>query len=165
MSDQTTSQQEQQMPAAEEKKQNNLLIMVLGVGCVIAVALLIFGQSIKKTTDEKVAKQQEEQTITYNKEEFVEPVAQMIEVEGGGFYFKPNELRVKKGKTVRLTFKNADGFHDFVIDELNVRTKQINGGENDIVEFTPDKAGTFKFYCSVGKHRQMGMEGTIIVEE
>lgn len=45
-----------------------------------------------------------------------------------------------------------------------VKTKVINGGETDTVEFTPDKAGSFEYYCSVGKHRAMGMKGTVTVE-
>lgn len=54
--------------------------------------------------------------------------------------------------------------HDFVIDELNVKTKIVKDGESETVEFTPDQTGTFEFYCSVGQHRQMGMKGTLIVE-
>jgi plastocyanin len=85
-------------------------------------------------------------------------------VTGKSFSFTPNELKVKKGDTVKITFKNNGGFHDWVIDEFNARTKQIGDGEIDTVEFTADKAGTFEFYCSVGNHRQMGMVGNLIVE-
>src|SRR5512143_1034634 len=35
-------------------------------------------------------------------------------VNGGSFYFKPNVITVKKGDTVRIVFKNNDGFHDWV---------------------------------------------------
>lgn len=54
--------------------------------------------------------------------------------------------------------------HNFVVDELGVKTKTIKGGEEDVVEFTPDAAGTFEYYCSVGEHRAKGMKGTLIVE-
>lgn len=54
--------------------------------------------------------------------------------------------------------------HDFVIDELNIRTKRIAGGESDSVTFTADKTGAFEYYCSVGNHREMGMKGRLIVE-
>jgi cytochrome c oxidase subunit 2 len=87
-----------------------------------------------------------------------------ITVEGGAFYFKPNEIKVKKGEKVKLTFTNAGGMHDFVVDELNVKTDVIGSGKSTTVEFTPDKTGTFEFYCSVGNHRQMGMKGKITVE-
>ncbi|HRH31719.1 MAG TPA: cupredoxin domain-containing protein [bacterium] len=86
-------------------------------------------------------------------------------VTGENFSFEPSTLTVKKGDTVRIIFKNEDGFHDLKIDELNVATKQIQGGAEETVEFVADKAGTFEYYCSVGKHRDMGMKGTITVTE
>lgn len=85
-------------------------------------------------------------------------------VTGKGFSFDPKEIKVKKGDRVKVTFKNAEGFHDWVLDEFNVATKQISAGQEEVVEFTADKTGTFEYYCSVGKHRQMGMKGNLIVE-
>jgi len=93
-----------------------------------------------------------------------EEAVKKFTVEGGKFYFSPATMTVKKGDTVRITFKNVDGFHDFIIDEFSVATKQINTGEEATVEFVADKAGTFNYYCSVGNHRQLGMEGTLTVE-
>lgn len=93
-------------------------------------------------------------------------VQQEFTVEGGNFFFKPNELKVKKGKPVTVVFKNTEGFHDFVIDEIaGAKTNRIQTGTSETITFTPDKAGSFEFYCSVGSHRQMGMKGTLIVEE
>ena len=90
--------------------------------------------------------------------------ATVISVEGGGFYFKPNEIRVKAGEKVKIVFTNAGGNHDFVIDELGVRTKLTQSGETAEVEFVADTAGEFEFYCSVMDHRTRGMVGTLIVE-
>src|SRR3989338_3699063 len=45
-------------------------------------------------------------------------------VEGRKFSFTPDLVTVKKGDTVRITFKNLDGFHDLVIDEFNWRTSR-----------------------------------------
>src|SRR4030042_2574760 len=81
-----------------------------------------------------------------------------IEVEGGMYYFDPSEIRVKAGEKVTITFRNVEGMHDFVIDELGVRTEQIKAGETETVEFTPENPGTYEFYCSVGNHRAMGMK-------
>jgi plastocyanin len=50
-----------------------------------------------------------------------------------------------------------------VIDEFNVKPKQIGANAEDSVEFTADKTGSFEFYCSVGNHREMGMKGTLVV--
>lgn len=85
-------------------------------------------------------------------------------VEGGNFYFTPKTLTVNKGDTVTITFKNSGGIHDFKIDEFNVATARINGGQSATVIFVADKSGTFEYYCSVGTHRQMGMVGTLTVK-
>ena len=85
-------------------------------------------------------------------------------VTGSAFKFAPATLTVNKGDTVRITFKNTGGTHDFVIDELGVKTQVINTGQEEVVEFVADTAGTFEYYCSVGNHRQMGMVGTLTVK-
>jgi plastocyanin len=73
-------------------------------------------------------------------------------------------MSVKKGDTVKITFKNTGGFHDLKIDEFKVATKQLQGGASEVVTFVADKAGTFEYYCSVGNHRAMGMKGTLTVQ-
>ncbi len=92
------------------------------------------------------------------------PTALSFTVNGGNFYFTPNTIKVKKGDTVKIIFKNDGGMHDFVIDEYHVATSRIGTGAEQTVTFVADKAGSFEYYCSVGSHRQMGMKGTLIVE-
>lgn len=92
------------------------------------------------------------------------PDAKEIVVEGSNYTFVPDKITVKKGEKIRIVFKSRDGFHDFRVDELNIFTALVGAGEEDFVEFTPDKTGTFEFYCSVGNHRAMGMKGTLVVE-
>lgn len=87
-------------------------------------------------------------------------------VTGDNFAFAPSTMTVKKGDTVTVTFKNTEGFHDFVIDELSgATTSRIKGGEEETITFVADKAGVFEYYCSVGEHRAMGMVGTLTVTE
>lgn len=85
-------------------------------------------------------------------------------VTGRNFSFNPSTLSINKGDKVRVTFKSEGGFHDFVIDEFSVRSKTVGTGLSDMLEFTADKTGTFKYYCSIGNHRAMGMEGTLTVQ-
>lgn len=85
-------------------------------------------------------------------------------VTASNFKFDTPEIKVKKGDTVKITFKNAEGFHNFVIDEFGVKTKQGNGPSEETVTFVADKAGNYEFYCSVGQHRAMGLKGKFIVE-
>jgi nitrosocyanin len=86
-------------------------------------------------------------------------------VTGKNFAFSPSPLAVKKGDMVKITFQNTGGVHDFVLDEFNVKTSQIQDGKSVTVEFVADKAGSFEYYCSVGNHRAMGMKGTLVVSE
>ena len=97
----------------------------------------------------------------------VMPVGEVKEftLEAGSFYFKPNEIRVKKGDRVRVTVNAVSMMHDFVIDELNVKVPVTQSGRSNSVEFVASEAGTFQFYCSVGNHKAQGQTGTIVVEE
>lgn len=87
-----------------------------------------------------------------------------VNVEAGSFYYKPNEIQVKKGQKVKIVMHAVSMMHDFNIDELNVHMPIVKNGETGTVEFTTDKAGTFEYYCSVGQHRKMGQVGKLIVE-
>lgn len=89
----------------------------------------------------------------------------VITVEGSPFQFAPNTITVKKGVSTTLLFKNIEGMHDFVVDELNIKTKVLKSGEEESVTFTADAVGSYEFYCSVTNHRAMGMKGTLVVVE
>jgi len=85
-------------------------------------------------------------------------------VSGENFSFSVKEMKVKRGDTVRVVFKNEEGFHDWVIDEFNAKTQKLSAGKTETVEFVADKNGIFEYYCSVGAHRANGMVGKLIVE-
>lgn len=87
-----------------------------------------------------------------------------ITVDGSSFKFVPSTLTVSKGDKVKIIFKNTSGIHDFVIDELGIKTPVLQSGNQAEVEFTADKIGEFEYYCSVGNHRAMGMKGTLVVK-
>ncbi len=89
----------------------------------------------------------------------------VIVVEASNFKFNIDTIIVKKGEKMKLVFKNLEGMHDFRVDELGIKTKIFRDKGEEVVEFTADKVGTFEFYCSVEEHRQMGMVGTLVVEE
>lgn len=87
-----------------------------------------------------------------------------IMVHGDNFLYDPKTIRVKQGDVVTIHFMSMNGFHDFVIDGLNVKSDKISNGGSTKVTFTASKKGTFEYYCSVGTHRANGMVGTLIVE-
>lgn len=85
-------------------------------------------------------------------------------VNGSNFEFDPATIKVKKGDTVKISFVDDDGMHNLVIDGYNVSTKTIGPGKQDSVTFVADKAGSFKYFCSVSNHQDLGMVGTLVVE-
>lgn len=117
--------------------------------------------SEQSTTQNEAAPSSEAATESANSEEG--SVKEFV-IENKGMTFVPNKITVNKGDTVRITFKNTGGFHDWVIDEFNAKTKQLAAGQEEAIEFVADKAGDFEYYCSVGNHRQMGMKGTLTVK-
>lgn len=147
---------------------NNKWVLV-GIVAIVAVALGgYFVLNMNKSTTNTIPNEAANPTTAPESESVATPSAMSeneITVEGGEFKFTPSEITIKKGEKVKLTFKNTGSFpHDFVIADLNVTTKRIQPGEEDTVEFTPEKTGEFKFICGVGNHEEQGMVGTLIVE-
>lgn len=68
------------------------------------------------------------------------------------YTYKPvSEITVKKDKPISIHIINGDKDekHDFNIDEFGVHTKDLWYFEDDTAIFTADKAGTFRYYCSL----------------
>ncbi len=129
---------------------------------IIVLVLVILGFWFLGTGNKKV--EAPEQTNSDQIGIINEEVAKEFTISGQNFSFTPSMITVKKGDKVKITFNNVDGFHDFVIDEYGVATKQAKSPYTEVVEFTADKVGSFEYYCSVGTHRAMGMKGTLKVE-
>lgn len=73
-------------------------------------------------------------------------------VENGQYVFSQNEF--KKGQTVRIEAdisKMPGCSKSIVISAFNVR-KTLTTGDN-VIEFTPDKAGTFNIACSMNMYK------------
>lgn len=88
-----------------------------------------------------------------------------VNVTGADFSYNPDEIKVKKGDTVKIVLTSGDSMpHDFVIDELNIQSDQVTQGQTAEVTFVADRAGEYEYYCSVGNHREQGMVGTLVVE-
>ncbi|HAT03187.1 MAG TPA: hypothetical protein DCS29_00205 [Candidatus Magasanikbacteria bacterium] len=114
---------------------------------------------------EKSGAEEGTSTIQDNGTEIVQKPDVVINVTGQNFSFSPASITVKKDQIVQINLTASQGFHDWVIDEFDARTSQINAPGSSSVTFVADKAGEFQFYCSVGQHRQMGMIGTLVVTE
>lgn len=154
-------------------KKTYIIIIVI---IVVIIALVLFFAPKSKLEGTKVSKntqQEEALPVPLTADQLAQiklgatahkPTTLTFDVVGGNYYFTPNIMKVQKGDTVKINFKNNDGFHDFKIDEFSVATSRIKSGEETSVSFVVDKSGTFEYYCSVGTHRLMGMKGTLVVE-
>lgn len=88
-----------------------------------------------------------------------------VVVSGDEYSFSPSSISLAAGETVKITFKNTGNLpHNLTISGLGAATKTISAGEEDFVTVTAEKTGTYAFYCGVGNHRQLGMEGKLEVK-
>jgi heme/copper-type cytochrome/quinol oxidase subunit 2 len=88
---------------------------------------------------------------------------QVINVIAKQFEFIPNTINVKRGIPVRIILTSQDDTHGFAIDDLKINVS-VEKGKQTIVDFTPNKSGTYEFYCSVFCGLgHMGMRGKLIV--
>lgn len=86
---------------------------------------------------------------------------------GDDYAFSLKTITVKKGDTVRITLTNSstEMSHDFTLDEFDVQSEEIEGGQTTTVEFMADRVGEYEYYCSLWDHREKGQVGTLIVTE
>ena len=145
---------------------NTFIWVLVVVLIVLGVLFLGKGKQLEAPVDNGITNTMPAPGATGVNEMIVEEGGEVKEftVTGTNFAFEPSMISVKKGDRVKITFKNTQGFHDFVIDEFSAATKQMQSPGTEVLEFVADKTGTFEYYCSVGSHRQMGMKGTLKVE-
>ena len=80
------------------------------------------------------------------------------------YRFDPQEIRVREGERVRLLITALDRKHGIRIKEFGVKTV-LEKGKETVVEFVAERAGEYKFKCSVRcGWRHGSMKGKLIVE-
>ena len=79
-----------------------------------------------------------------------------VTVKVAGFAFNPTSVTVKKGQ--KVTWTNSDTApHNVTSDDGTIQSKDFGQGQS--FSFTPTKAGTFAYTCTI--HPQM--KATLIV--
>ncbi|OGJ52306.1 hypothetical protein A2335_02915 [Candidatus Peregrinibacteria bacterium RIFOXYB2_FULL_32_7] len=114
------------------------------------------GQGIAEPNDQGAIEPNNTKEENLNIREFVMFVKQ--------WEFNPSEITVNKGDMVRLKITSLDVEHGIAIPDFNVKAN-LKPGKETIVEFVPDKTGTFTFFCSVycgEEHKEM--KGVLIVQ-
>jgi plastocyanin len=92
-----------------------------------------------------------------------QPILRSYTVHGRSYSFDTPKITVRKGEAVKIEFISDDIGHDLCVEGYGCTTI-VSGGASSVLSFVADNAGTFKFFCSVGNHRQLGMEGNLTVQ-
>lgn len=99
---------------------------------------------------------------------------QRVEMIGGGYFFFPNRIIVKRNVPVELVVRKEPGIvpHDIVMDspETGIKFHETLEDTPKVIRFTPTTVGTYPFFCSkklpfFASHREKGMEGELEVVE
>jgi plastocyanin domain-containing protein len=97
---------------------------------------------------------------------------QVVEVEGGEYFFKPEHIVVQVNVPVKLVMKKTSFIvpHNIVLDapEAGVRFKVDFGRDGLEIYFIPKKTGVYPFHCDkkllfFKSHKEKGMEGKLEV--
>ncbi len=81
--------------------------------------------------------------------------------------FNPENITVKAGAPVKITFKNAGMLpHDLITEGGTQNAKLVNlgAGKEQSGTFMASKPGTYAIVCVQPGHKEAGMVGKIIVE-
>ncbi len=88
---------------------------------------------------------------------------QEVSIIAKQFEYYPNQIVVRANQPVRLYLTSVDVDHGFALSGYNIN-KSIAAGKITVIDFVPDKAGTFDFHCSVFCGLgHLGMKGKLYV--
>lgn len=90
------------------------------------------------------------------------PGMQVVDMKSGNFFFDPPLISAQPGELIEVRISENRGLHTFVIDELGINQQLTNGTTFQFV--APQTAGDYSFYCDIGDHRALGMEGILRIE-
>ncbi len=77
-----------------------------------------------------------------------QPQTRDITVDARAFAFAPASLQIHQGDTINLTLESLDAAHGLSIDGYDVNL-QAEPGQSARATFVADKAGRFRFRCSL----------------
>ena len=94
-----------------------------------------------------------------------EASGQQVDVSATEFAFDPSDIELDAAGTYTFHLTNAGEFeHALEIDGQGIEEETSVIGGGDSADVTVDLAeGEYEIYCPVGNHREMGMEGTLVV--
>jgi plastocyanin len=88
-----------------------------------------------------------------------------INVTAVDFKFRLSKMSVPRGSVVTFKVVNkGKSPHDFDIPELRKGTKYLAKGKTATLKVTFNKAGSYRYVCTVPRHIQLGMDGRLRVK-
>ncbi len=141
----------------------------LGMSGVLLVGEVIASQSVAPVGDQgsmNMGVQSSGVTVEYTLESALADGKMIFIGKGGDVDGKTNpDLIANPGDLVRVTLFSGEGAaHNISFEGFDALSEDVVGQGNSVVlEFTPDKEGTFAYFCAIPGHRQAGMEGKFIV--
>lgn len=77
--------------------------------------------------------------------------------------FNPSVITVELNRPVRMAIMSIDVLHGFSLPAFGIN-QDLQPGKTEVIEFTPDKIGSFPFACSIFCGEGHGnMTGTFVV--
>lgn len=76
------------------------------------------------------------------------PTTRTITLDARQFEYAPARIEVNQGDRVIITFRADDVVHGFYLDGYGIQ-RRVTPGTTQRIEFVADRAGTFRYRCSV----------------
>ena len=93
------------------------------------------------------------------------PAGPSVDVKVSRRGFAPARITLRRGETARLALASDDGEHCFAIDALRIE-KRVTRDRPTRLELTPERTGSFPFYCCLESGKQAELErGELVVSE
>lgn len=147
--------------------------LMIGFGLLLVVAMISIYMvstsrkpSQTKQSQPEVATSSPVSSVASDSSNAQSAIKEIVVAVGDEEYsFSPSSISLTQGEETKIIFKNNGKLpHNFVIDGLEISTKTIGSGKEDSAIVKADKTGKYTFYCSIGNHRQLGMEGQLLVK-
>lgn len=84
------------------------------------------------------------------------------------YRFEPSELVVPGGTRLRLRLENrGDKPHSFKFSSAGADVRVFVDKDETAsgILVVPERPGEYAFWCDVGSHRELGMEGTLTIQD
>ncbi len=123
----------------------------------LAVAVLVSGCAGQRSAQTAPDKPTAAITPTGEVKEFT--------IRESNFKLSPSNITVNQGDLIKITVVIDQGTHNLFVEGYDQRVNVASSGKSQVMEFVADKSGIFKMWCEVAGHRDLGMEGQLIVQK